>query len=508
MKNLFILILFIVSYLGLANPIQVTGRIDKIIIDNIHGGEEIEYFLVDGPKEYKLKITNRQVLKDVNGAAVGTVKGNLDNNEITVTYFDLLEKALIAEARGGRILHVIADFNDGNKASDTVTKQDLYKMFYGNQPSSFVNFIKRASYGKIKFENNGMVDFKGPIKLPFPRTCNFYGIHRAADKILVEQGVDLSKYDHRAYVVDSACGWAGVATIGGKVSIYKDNYSKSSYLYAHELGHNFGLGHNNLPGRTYGDHSGVMGSPWRLIGYNAPHVWHMGWLNEITEAVVEVSHGKYELKPLGKEWKKGDIPQVLKIKDESKDAGNYYITLSYRQKFEGSLEKEFGMKDEYIGLNVHDLTTSPRLQKVLKTPGQSFKFEKVTVKLVSMSSDKIVVDISSDDEPPKPECNGDKLQLDWQDRYAILRKEGSIDYLKGTIRNLEKNCTMSVSLKNRKIKYFKQEIAPANFQLDGGSAKAFKIKATYTQNRGGKRFRMRLLVNEKKLGKKYTIRVK
>jgi hypothetical protein len=172
------------------------------------------------------------------------------------------------------------------------------------------------------------------------------------------------------------------------------------------------------------------------------------------------------------------------------------------------LEKEFGMKDQYIGLNVHDLTTGPRLQKVLKEVGDSFKFEKVSVKIISMSPEKMVIEIDDGEEPPKPECKGDKLQVDWEDRYAILRKEGNIDYLKGTLRNLEKNCTMKVQLDTRKIKYFTQENLPAEMSINGGSSKPFKIKATYIKDRRGKRYRMRLLVNGKPLGKKYTIRVK
>lgn len=60
----------------------------------------------------------------------------------------------------------------------------------------------------------------------------------------------------------SGCGWAAYAYIRGWLSLYKlDHYIKPGVVL-HEIGHNLGFAHSGgLDGRTYSDHTGLMGNP-------------------------------------------------------------------------------------------------------------------------------------------------------------------------------------------------------------------------------------------------------
>ncbi len=72
-------------------------------------------------------------------------------------------------------------------------------------------------------------------------------------------------FSHVLYVVEKCyvdCGWAAYAYVNSWLSVYHSNYFKYPAVALHEIGHNLNFGHSGgLDGRTYTDHSCVMGNP-------------------------------------------------------------------------------------------------------------------------------------------------------------------------------------------------------------------------------------------------------
>ncbi len=134
------------------------------------------------------------------------------------------------------------------------------------------------SAGRIAF---GSVDVRDYRTVPAPSACTDAGLNTLFNDALAAHGVAGSS-DLRHVVVYfpkwAACGgWAGRATVGGYGKVWV-NGDAAPDVFAHELGHNFGLGHASKLTCTasgqrvqltvpwsgcsvdeYGDHADVMG---------------------------------------------------------------------------------------------------------------------------------------------------------------------------------------------------------------------------------------------------------
>jgi hypothetical protein len=93
-------------------------------------------------------------------------------------------------------------------------------------------------------------------------------------------------YEQVMYVLERCyqdCGWAAYANVNGWNSVYQGPYYYMVGVQMHELGHNFNLAHSGgLDGRTYTDHTGLMGNPLYSdeVGkmcFNAAKNWQIGW---------------------------------------------------------------------------------------------------------------------------------------------------------------------------------------------------------------------------------------
>lgn len=175
-------------------------------------------------------------------------------------------------------------------------------VFVENSPNRTTvgSIFNRCSYGKTKLtaNNSRVVE---PVKLPCEgvtqgvywrfSTCDFAdfnGYADAADELLAQQGVDLSKYFYKVYLIPSGpCTFVGVGYIGcdgtfGCRSWVGGDYWASPASLAHELGHNLHLEHagaaNGSLWDQYGDDSCFMGSCCAERCPNTPHAWQLGWL--------------------------------------------------------------------------------------------------------------------------------------------------------------------------------------------------------------------------------------
>ncbi|HKQ60469.1 MAG TPA: NEW3 domain-containing protein, partial [Candidatus Polarisedimenticolaceae bacterium] len=201
-------------------------------------------------------------------------------------------------------------------------------------------------------DGNGQSDVvRVQISAPTGPNCDTATWASAADAAAVAAGVDFSRYQHRLYVLPQsvACTWAGMASVGcpGSCRAFVRTCSLQD-VFAHELGHNLGLGHAATDGDndgtandTYGDYSDFMGAGglgWHEL--NAPHRLHMGWLP--AEQVVQPGPGTatYVLSPLEADPATAPYPQVLRYPRPSLGDALY---VSYRKRigYDDGLQSAF-----------------------------------------------------------------------------------------------------------------------------------------------------------------------
>lgn len=161
------------------------------------------------------------------------------------------------------------------------------------------DFYESMSYGATFL--TGQVF--GPFTITRGTTgCDHRGWITQAKEKLAATGVDLTQFTNFAVFgpASTACGFAGIASVSGNY-IYINGVATWATL-AHELGHNFGLGHarsSTCPTGcgilTYGDAYDRMGGGQH--GFSAPSRMYMGILSSNNFATV-ASTGTYTLEAL------------------------------------------------------------------------------------------------------------------------------------------------------------------------------------------------------------------
>ena len=189
------------------------------------------------------------------------------------------------------------------------------------------DLYQKSSLNQLSFTG----DVVGPFPINYTSTdsCDVYTWGQAIDTAAQDNGVDLSQYDRIVYVLprDNRCGYAGIGQVGAKPSRSWVLRCSTEDVYAHELGHNLGMGHAATPDFAYGDTSDIMGiSGVGLRQLNAPHVEQMGW--HAPQTIINAStSGYYDIAPLVTD-SVPIAPQTLKI--AKPDTGDFYY-ISYRQ---------------------------------------------------------------------------------------------------------------------------------------------------------------------------------
>ena len=121
---------------------------------------------------------------------------------------------------------------------------------------------------------------------------------------LVDEAVDnIRNLAHMTVLVipPGTGGWAAFATMRGKQSVFNNLWAGSVGAMMHELGHNLGLYHANLPnGNEYKDRSGYMGMADQVEGYpekcyNAQNSWYLGWYKD---RAIEALPERFANKPI------------------------------------------------------------------------------------------------------------------------------------------------------------------------------------------------------------------
>lgn len=267
-----------------------------------------------------------------NAGSLVTVTGTMTAGTLGVTQtgtrrLTVLETPMRAAVASvdRKTLVLLVHFTD---AAVSCTAPQMRAMFFDHPTGQGIDDMYTASsHGALQLTGS----VHGPYTIPYASTspCNVYAWGKAADAAAVAQGVPVSTYRHRVYLMPqrNSCGYAGLGTGSGYTTSAWSFRCAAPDVAAHELGHNFALQHAATPSGEYADLSDPMGSAGPgLRLFNAPHTEAMGWLLS-GQGVTATTSGVYTLGGLGQTPTERTGIRVLKIaKPDTKET--YY--LSYR----------------------------------------------------------------------------------------------------------------------------------------------------------------------------------
>lgn len=206
-------------------------------------------------------------------------------------------------------------------------------------------FVRENSHGQSWLTG----DVRGWLELPIARTCNGATIATAANQAASASGSDPATFDRVVYAFpeNTACGWGGMANLGGSAPAVWINGWMTLQNVAHEFGHTLGLRHahaldcgttstgpSGCTAWEYGDKLDVMGNTVAAhIGAFGKQ--RLGWLDApgqppITTAAASGRYAleAYALAPTG-------APKALRVPrspDPLTGARRWYY-VEYRQYF-------------------------------------------------------------------------------------------------------------------------------------------------------------------------------
>jgi hypothetical protein len=196
----------------------------------------------------------------------------------------------------------------------SVTSQQLEATLFGTDTYSVENMFKGCSYGNARFDRSRVTVL--PYAVPAacgtitdPNVaCDYDQWSQAADAWLQHNGVPVSSYLHKIYILPlniPSCTWGGMGWVGcvpgGNCKVWIIGQMANQPLtIMHELGHNLGLNHANTPAVEYGDSSDAMGLCCEVRCFSAAQTDWLGWSTPSTDLALSALPAN--------QWKAVDLP--------------------------------------------------------------------------------------------------------------------------------------------------------------------------------------------------------
>jgi hypothetical protein len=203
-----------------------------------------------------------------------------------------------------KVLVVLVQFPGARTPAFTQAQVDQTTRTDG---ASFANYYQGASYGQ-QLLNVTVTPWLLSASAA-PSTCDYTAIGNAGEAAATAAGFVPANYQNRFYVFPSRgdCGWAGLAYVGFGQA-WSNGYNQLN-VYAHELGHNFGLLHaaslycagqvigGSCGSEEYGDPFDVMGNI-SAMHFNAKQKSILNWIPAATVKTHTTGSATYTLSPI------------------------------------------------------------------------------------------------------------------------------------------------------------------------------------------------------------------
>lgn len=313
--------------------VEHTGKLEVIHIDDFeHQRSTHRYRIIDAITRSPIEFQFSGALpKDAVTGAFVRIRGKKKGQRVFLaadapSSLEVLAPATTMVSGDQKTLVLVANFTDASVSCPIQEIQD--RVFSEPTGQSVNNLYAETSLGAVSLSGS----VAGPFQTGYSSTaaCDLDAWTRAAEAQAQANGISLSQYARRIYVLprQNACNYVGLGTVGGTPSQSWIFRCEMTDVYAHELGHNLGMGHSGTASGEYYDTSDIMSfSGWGLRQINAPHQEQMGW--RTAPALQEISgSGTYQVATLETPPAATSAPQILKIR---KPDTNEYYYLSYRQ---------------------------------------------------------------------------------------------------------------------------------------------------------------------------------
>ncbi len=292
---LVLLVYPVAAYAQPGQDVTLTGLLEVLQGEDFMGKSDVIYRVEElqsdrlpgqARRAFQLEFDPGKAPEGVKAGARVRVRGREKaNGELAVLAanggeFQVVDAAVDAAAAGEqRCVVFLIHFQD-KLLSSSATQQAVDGIMFSN-PDSINALYQESSGGQVSFGG----DVVGPYTVPFnSSSSDYYGWARSAEEQASAAGVNLGNYTRRIFVSPTnGTGYAGVGNVGGSTTRAWTFYWNNRIVYAHELGHNLGMGHSSTPGSEYGDQSCIMGiATSRFYQFNAPHKAGLGWIPSTT----------------------------------------------------------------------------------------------------------------------------------------------------------------------------------------------------------------------------------
>lgn len=270
--------------------VDATGVVVGVIkedFDNHHAEHEFFLEVPESNRTRRLRIglaarhakTDDEMLQLVGRQA--RVRGVLVDDNLVVTGQQDIEPAALPAASTTptmspqvtgeqSTLVIMANFSD---KANACSASSLNTSLFSTSASSVNGLYRETSRNNVSFSGKVI----GPFNVNFSTggACDYSAWGAALDAAATAAGHNLSAYKRISYAVPKAgaCGWSGLAYVGGNRSWVN---SCNAGVFAHELGHNLKFHHAGTPSAEYGDASDPMGGAY-MVQFNAANRVMAGW---------------------------------------------------------------------------------------------------------------------------------------------------------------------------------------------------------------------------------------
>ena len=353
------------------------GKIVAVNNDNFSAGKtDTDYYFVSDEAGdsswYKLYFAKNDPASISSGSRVEIQGSELGDNIVIADGSALKIAAPAAETATGRLSAKIAvilfQFEDG--VSTNITKEAMKSIFF-TANNSVKALYNEMSYGDASITGDVFGWYTIPVNTSNELVAseNFMRLAEIVKEEAVKNGLNAGEYDHFVYIhpklTNAFVGWAGVGMVNGNLIWIDQPTTTDAVVYAHELGHNFGLTHassikcgnkqidyyGNCVTWMYGELYDIMGSNSGARGhFNVPHKLVAGIMsqNNITNVAQD---GTYTIAPLEAATTKSQALKIYKT-----DTREYYY-VEYRQPI--GFDNKVGTQYETLwqgitrGANIH-----------------------------------------------------------------------------------------------------------------------------------------------------------